>query len=388
MIQDCTAALELEPAHFKARLRRGQAHSTAGELDAALADVAACLAAQPGQADAMKIEKELRKKAKDKRAPDVFREPASAPTAGPANGATMSSGAAAPGRMPGFEEHWQAPGLWDRLKKDEGCRTHAGDPEFVRKVEEIRADPSKLRSHINDPRIVMAMTFLADGVRMSVSDTDLKNAVRKGEIKKVEPVTSLHTDAAANFDDAASCREAGNTMFREGKHAFALACYQRALELALGSQASAESGGEGRSGADAAAAAAEKGVKEEEAMFNIYANIAAAWLKLGWPPRAEAACTAALGLPAAAASAHCNVAKVCPTLCASCPFVLPPPCRVCPFVLPAPCCICPLLCNAPFVLPPPLCCLLSMGLCVCGRCYSDGRLPWRNNGAIPTRWRT
>eukprot|EP01052_Picozoa_sp_SAG31_P001904 SAG31_NODE_64_length_28590_cov_17.914464_14_plen_94_part_00 len=69
-------------------------------------------------------------------------------------------------------------------------------------------------------------------------------------------------------------------MFRERHYAHALACYQRALELTLcdgkdksvGTQQQQES-------------PTIKDTAKDQALFTIYSNIAASWLKLGWPVR-------------------------------------------------------------------------------------------------------
>jgi hypothetical protein len=72
-------------------------------------------------------------------------------------------------------------------------------------------------------------------------------------------VTTTHKEVAAQFAGAEEAKDAGNGMFREGDHALALACYQRALELGLGAH-------DGVAGAD------------EACLYSIYANLAAAWL--------------------------------------------------------------------------------------------------------------
>eukprot|EP01052_Picozoa_sp_SAG31_P001903 SAG31_NODE_64_length_28590_cov_17.914464_13_plen_194_part_00 len=179
-----------------------QAYGEVGNVGLALEDVYKCLAVQPQSADALQVKKELLQKAKAQRAPDVLREePVPAPSSARPD-ASSSQDQADSGQLtqaihPGFSDVWRSPNLWERLKQDEGCRTHTSDPEFVRKIEEIRADPDKLRSHLADPRVVMAMTFLTgDGVQMSVTADDLKKAEQKGDIKKVEPVTTVHVEAA------------------------------------------------------------------------------------------------------------------------------------------------------------------------------------------------
>jgi hypothetical protein len=138
-------------------------------------------------------------------------------------------------------------------------------------VDAVIADPEGAgEAAMLDPRIEQVHALLEGKPIAPPSVAALREAEKAGIIEKPELQTPRDVAAAAALGTAAAAKEAGNVGFKAAAYGAATACYERAAELA-----EAE-------GAHAVAMAA-------------LANLAAAWLKAGWPGRAEAAASRALG---------------------------------------------------------------------------------------------
>ncbi|PJF16756.1 hypothetical protein PSACC_03451 [Paramicrosporidium saccamoebae] len=131
------------------------------------------------------------------------------------------------------------PMLWDKLKGDEKMREHLKDPQFVRIMDEIRADPKSLTKHISDPRVTQAFGVML-GVDVAVKkdgtaekvETKAKEAdttVDKADTKT--PNSKQGSNTSNSNPEATKEKELGNAAYKKRDFEGALRHYDAAIAL-------------------------------------------------------------------------------------------------------------------------------------------------------------
>ena len=113
-------------------------------------------------------------------------------------------------------------------------RPYVADSGFRKTIEALgsssQPDPSTAQRALADPRVMAALGALS-GMRIDVTDEDLKRAERVGDMPKRDAVQTADVEVALQYATAEDAKAAGNARFKAEEYGAAVACYQRAIEL-------------------------------------------------------------------------------------------------------------------------------------------------------------
>ncbi|GLT78357.1 hypothetical protein SLA2020_498960 [Shorea laevis] len=148
-----------------------------------------------------------------------------------------------------FGDAFQGPEMWAKLTADPSTRAFLQQPDFVRAMQEIQKNPSKLNEHLKDQRVMQALGVLLN-VKFkahpgSSEDTDLPEAETpppqppKEESRRPEPepepeameLTEEEKDKKERKEKAQKEKDAGNAAYKKKDFETAVAHYTKALEL-------------------------------------------------------------------------------------------------------------------------------------------------------------
>ena len=149
---------------------------------------------------------------------------------------------------------------------------------------EMQADPILgMRRALDDPRVTQALMVLqGGGSSIKITDDDMKEAERKGHIKKPDALQLPEIQKAYKCKDCYECKDLGNSHFKKGETNQALAYYDRGLQLIA----------EGT---------------EKELSCSLLSNTAMGMLKLKHFAKAEQACNDAMRLIGEKTSAYSEI---------------------------------------------------------------------------------
>ncbi|GLT91019.1 hypothetical protein SLE2022_089290 [Rubroshorea leprosula] len=148
-----------------------------------------------------------------------------------------------------FGDAFQGPEMWAKLTADPSTRAFLQQPDFVKAMQEIQKNPSKLNEHLKDQRVMQALGVLLN-VKFkahpgSSEDTDLPEAETpppqppKEESRRPEPkpepeameVTEEEKDKKERKEKAQKEKDAGNAAYKKKDFETAITHYTKALEL-------------------------------------------------------------------------------------------------------------------------------------------------------------
>ena len=126
------------------------------------------------------------------------------------------------------------PDIWTKLAAHPDTRPYVADSGFRKTIEALgsssQPDPSTAQRALADPRVMAALGALS-GMRIDVTDEDLRRAERVGDMPKRDAVQTADVEVALQYTTAEDAKAAGNARFKAEEYGAAIACYQRAIEL-------------------------------------------------------------------------------------------------------------------------------------------------------------
>ncbi|XWS38515.1 hypothetical protein CRYUN_Cryun19dG0137900 [Craigia yunnanensis] len=164
--------------------------------------------------------------------------------------ASASRARAAPPPSP-FGDAFQGPEMWAKLTADPTTRVYLQHPDFVKAMQEIQRNPSKLNEYLKDQRVMQALGVLLN-VKLKAhgggDDMEFPEAgsppppppsqPAKEEVKKPEPVpepepmeTTEEKAKKEQKEKALKEKEAGNAAYKKKDFEMAVQHYSKAMEL-------------------------------------------------------------------------------------------------------------------------------------------------------------
>ena len=196
------------------------------------------------------------------------------------------------------------PDIWTKLAAHPDTRPYVADSGFRKTIEALgsssQPDPSTAQRALADPRVMAALGALS-GMRIDVTDVDLKRAERVGDMPKRDAVQTADVEVALQYATAEDAKAAGNARFKAEEYGAAVACYQRALQIVY------HYNDEGVDGL-----VVDESDEHAALRATLLSNTAAALLKLARPKEALAACAQACAVAPAGADvskAHYRAAQ-------------------------------------------------------------------------------
>ena len=125
------------------------------------------------------------------------------------------------------------PDIWSKLAAHPDTRPYVADSGFRKTIEALgssQPDPSTAQRALADPRVMAALGALS-GMRIDVTDEDLRRAERVGDMPKRDAVQTADVEVALQYTTAEDAKAAGNARFKAEEYGAAVACYQRALQI-------------------------------------------------------------------------------------------------------------------------------------------------------------
>ncbi|WRX18233.1 Tetratricopeptide repeat 1 - like 7 [Theobroma cacao] len=165
--------------------------------------------------------------------------------------ASASRARAAPPPSP-FGDAFQGPEMWAKLTADPTTRVYLQQPDFVKAMQEIQRNPSKLNEHLKDQRVMQALGALLNvkfkahgaGDDMEIPEADSPrppppSQPAKEEVKKPEPepepepmeITEEEKEKKEKKEKALKEKEAGNAAYKKKDFETAIQHYTKAMEL-------------------------------------------------------------------------------------------------------------------------------------------------------------
>ncbi|KAG4118496.1 hypothetical protein ERO13_D11G019500v2 [Gossypium hirsutum] len=165
--------------------------------------------------------------------------------------ASASRSRAAPPPNP-FGDAFQGPEMWAKLTADPTTRVFLQQPDFVKAMQEIQRNPSKLNEYLQDQRVMQALGVLLNvkfkahggGDDMEIPEADSPPAPSpsrpaKEEVKKPEPepepepmeITEEEKEKKEKKEKALKEKEAGNAAYKKKDFETAIKHYTTAMEL-------------------------------------------------------------------------------------------------------------------------------------------------------------
>ncbi|MBA0714327.1 hypothetical protein Golax_013307, partial [Gossypium laxum] len=165
--------------------------------------------------------------------------------------AGASRSRAAPPPNP-FGDAFQGPEMWAKLTADPTTRVFLQQPDFVKAMQEIQRNPSKLNEYLQDQRVMQALGVLLNvkfkahggGDDMEIPEADSPPAPSpsrpaKEEVKKPEPepepepmeITEEEKEKKETKEKALKEKEAGNAAYKKKDFETAIKHYTTAMEL-------------------------------------------------------------------------------------------------------------------------------------------------------------
>ncbi|OMP02194.1 Tetratricopeptide TPR-1 [Corchorus capsularis] len=167
--------------------------------------------------------------------------------------ATASSSRARAGPPPSpFGDAFQGPEMWAKLTADPSTRIYLQQPDFVKAMQEIQRNPSKLNDYLQDQRVMQALgvllnvKFKTQGDDMDIPEADSpppqqSTQPAKEEVKKPEPVPEPEPEPMEISEEekekkekkemSLKEKEAGNAAYKKKDFETAIQHYTKALEL-------------------------------------------------------------------------------------------------------------------------------------------------------------
>ena len=179
------------------------------------------------------------------------------------------------------------PDIWSKLAAHPDTRPHVADSGFRKTIEALgssQPDPSTAQRALADPRVMAALGALS-GMRIDVTDEDLRRAERVGDMPKRDAVQTADVEVALQYTTAEDAKAAGNARFKAEEYGAAVACYQRALQIVY------HYNDEGVDGL-----VVDESDEHAALRATLLSNTAAALLKLARPKEALEACARACAL--------------------------------------------------------------------------------------------
>ncbi|OMO52383.1 Tetratricopeptide TPR-1 [Corchorus olitorius] len=183
---------------------------------------------------------------------DPNNEPLKSGLADAQSAATASSSRARAGPPPSpFGDAFQGPEMWAKLTADPTTRNFLQQPDFVKAMQEIQRNPSKLNEYLKDQRVMQALGVLLNVKFKAGDDMDIPEAdspppqqstqPAKEEVKKPEPVPEPEPEPMEISEEekekkekkemALKEKEAGNAAYKKKDFETAIQHYTKALEL-------------------------------------------------------------------------------------------------------------------------------------------------------------
>lgn len=150
-----------------------------------------------------------------------------------------------------FGDAFSGPEMWAKLTADPSTRAYLQQPDFVRVMQDIQKNPSKLNEYLQDQRVMQALGVLLN-VKFkthSPGDNDVEipesdsppPPCPKEEPKKAQPepepgpepmdVTEDEKERKVKKEKAQEEKEAGNAAYKKKNFGEAIAHYSKAMEL-------------------------------------------------------------------------------------------------------------------------------------------------------------
>ncbi|KAG8476772.1 hypothetical protein CXB51_030761 [Gossypium anomalum] len=151
-----------------------------------------------------------------------------------------------------FGDAFQGPEMWAKLTADPTTRVFLQQPDFVKAMQEIQRNPSKLNEYLQDQRVMQALGVLLNvkfkahggGDDMEIPEADSPPAPSpshpaKEEVKKPEPepepepmeITEEEKEKKEKKEKALKEKEAGNAAYKKKDFETAIKHYTTAMEL-------------------------------------------------------------------------------------------------------------------------------------------------------------
>ncbi|KAA3475900.1 hsp70-Hsp90 organizing protein 3 [Gossypium australe] len=167
-----------------------------------------------------------------------------------ATASASRSRAASPPNL--FGDAFQGPEMWAKLTADPTTRVFLQQPDFVKAMQEIQRNPSKLNEYLQDQRVMQALGVLLNvkfkahggGDDMEIPEADSPPAPSpshpaKEEVKKPEPepepepmeITEEEKEKKEKKEKALKEKEAGNAAYKKKDFEAAIKHYTTAMEL-------------------------------------------------------------------------------------------------------------------------------------------------------------
>ncbi|XVF13314.1 hypothetical protein REPUB_Repub08aG0198100 [Reevesia pubescens] len=161
--------------------------------------------------------------------------------------ASASRARAAPSPSP-FGDAFQGPEIWAKLTSDPTTRVFLQQPDFVKMMQEIQRNPSKLNEYLGDQRVMQALGVLLNiklkahggGDDMEIPEADSPpppppSQPAREEVKKPEPEPEPEpmeiSEEKEKKDKALKEKEAGNAAYKKKDFEAAIEHYTKAMEL-------------------------------------------------------------------------------------------------------------------------------------------------------------
>lgn len=148
-----------------------------------------------------------------------------------------------------FGDAFQGPEMWAKLTADPTTRVFLQQPDFVKAMQEIQRNPSKLNEHLQDQRVMQALGVLLNvkfkaggGDDMEVPEAESPPAPSqpsKQEAKKPNPVpepepmeiTEEEKEKKEKKEKALKEKETGNAAYKKKDFEAAIQHYTKAMEI-------------------------------------------------------------------------------------------------------------------------------------------------------------
>ncbi|KAE8658494.1 Hsp70-Hsp90 organizing protein 1 [Hibiscus syriacus] len=165
--------------------------------------------------------------------------------------ATASASRARSAQPPNpFGDAFQGPEMWAKLTADPTTRAFLQQPDFVKAMQEIQRNPSKLNEHLKDHRVMQALGVLLNvkfahggGDDMEVPEAETPSSSKpsqssKEEAKKPEPVPepepmeiTEEEKKKEKKEKALKEKETGNAAYKKKDFETAIKHYTKAMEI-------------------------------------------------------------------------------------------------------------------------------------------------------------
>lgn len=132
----------------------------------------------------------------------------------------------------GFNNPFAMPDTINKLRANPVTRAYLDDPEYLKLLQQLQTDPSKLGQKLQDPRILNTFSVLLEGMDAGepMETEPSYNPPKRTQEKKPEPKKEPEPDLPENKRLARNEKELGNEAYKKKDFEMAIVHYNKAKE--------------------------------------------------------------------------------------------------------------------------------------------------------------